>query len=223
MDPEKTDKTPPLLMLWRRSTQPRRMPAPGQQQPASGVAQRRAAYEQILRRYQVDLLRIARRYCRGNEDQAQDLVQEALVRGYRAYIDGRFTDGTNARAWLVRILTNVFLTSLRRTTNRDVCVDEDALAALGEAGHGSPHARDGYRPDTALMDATLDEPLERALGTLSDDLRAAVVLVDVEALEYAEAAEAMGVPIGTVRSRLYRARAQLHALLYSYARERRRA
>ena len=67
-----------------------------------------------------------------------------------------------------------------------------------------------------------EEPVKQALAALPEEQRACVVLVDVEGLEYAEAATALGVPIGTVRSRLARARLHLHALLYGYARERRR-
>jgi RNA polymerase sigma-70 factor (ECF subfamily) len=72
------------------------------------------------------------------------------------------------------------------------------------------------------MAATLDEPLERALAALPHEQRACVLLVDVEGWEYAEAAAALDIPIGTVRSRLARARRQLHALLFDYAQARRR-
>src|SRR4051794_33966023 len=78
------------------------------------LAERRQRFGDIARQYQSTLLRIARNYCQGNDALAQDLVQDALVNGYRAYIDGGFKDGTNAKAWLVRILTNLFLNDYRR-------------------------------------------------------------------------------------------------------------
>ena len=76
-------------------------------------------------------------------------------------------------------------------------------------------------PDSELMSHALDEALEKALQLLPPEMRACVVLVDVEGMEYSDAAEALGIPIGTVRSRLSRARFQLHAILFNYAQSRR--
>src|SRR5438552_19065289 len=73
------------------------------------LAEKRGCFESIARQHQSTLLRISLSYCKGNDALAQDLVQDALVNGYRAYLDGGFQDGTNAKAWLVRILTNLFL------------------------------------------------------------------------------------------------------------------
>ena len=72
------------------------------------------------------------------------------------------------------------------------------------------------------MASALEEPIETALASLSMEMRMCVTMVDVEGMEYSEAAAALDVPIGTVRSRLARARIQLHSLLYSYAKERRK-
>jgi RNA polymerase sigma-70 factor, ECF subfamily len=185
------------------------------------ATERRAAYDGIIRAHQADLVRAARRFCGGKEDQAQDLVQEAFVRGYKAFMDGRFQPGTNAKAWLLRILTNIFINDYRRAKRWDAQVDISTLTSDGESGPPELHADPAERPEVAVMDCTLDERLEQALSALSPDLRACVILVDVEGLEYAEAAEALGIPIGTVRSRLSRARFQLHAKLYDYAQSRR--
>lgn len=180
-------------------------------------ALRRAAFEDEARRNEGALLRAARRLTSGDEDRAQDLVQEALVKGYEAYVAGRFAGSDGARAWLLRIMTNGFINEYRReakwASDRDLDDPGVECALVG---------RQSDRPDAALLAATLDEPLERALASLSPEARACVVLVDIEGLEYSEAAQALSLPIGTVRSRLSRARLRLHAQLYDYARERRR-
>jgi len=187
------------------------------------AAQRRAAYAKIIAQQEATLLRAALRMCGGDGNRAQDLVQDALVRGYEAYVAGRFAEGTNARAWLLSILTHGFINDYNRRKKWQASVDIDTLTAQGEAGPESLRAAGADQPDRVLMAATLDEPLERALASLSEEMRACVVLVDVEGMEYAEAATALQIPIGTVRSRLARARLQLHALLLDYARDRRRA
>ena len=184
---------------------------------------RRAAYEKIIQQVEGDLLRTARRLCGGQDDRAQDLAQDAIIKGYQAFIEGRFQEGTNARAWLLRILTNGFITEYNRQRKWDAGVDVDTLTAGGEVGPEVFHAHPADRPDTALLSKTLEEPVEKALSALSPELRTCIVLVDIEGAEYAEAARALSIPIGTVRSRISRARMQLHALLFNYAHERRRA
>jgi RNA polymerase sigma-70 factor (ECF subfamily) len=192
------------------------------EQTVLDVARRRAAYAALIREYEGCLLRTACRFYNGNEHDAQDCVQEALVRGYQAYVEGRFQEGTNARAWLLRILTNVFLNDHRQRRRWNTAVDAQELAEADASCVAAGQTHPVERPETALLAATLDEPLERALAALSAELRLSVILVDIEGLEYAEAAAMLNIPIGTVRSRLSRARLQLHSLLYSYAQERRR-
>ena len=176
-----------------------------------------------MREVEADLMRAAKRLCGRQEDRAQDLAQEAIIKGYQAFIEGRFIPGTNARAWLLRILTNTFITEYNHRQKWDAGVDVETLTAGGETGPESLQAHAADQPETALLNSTLDEPLERALAALSPELRACVLLVDIEGAEYAEAAQIFNIPIGTVRSRLSRARMQLHDLLYHYAQERRRA
>jgi len=184
-------------------------------------AEMRRQFMAIADRYMADLLRAARRLCGGNDDMAHDLVQETLLKGYAAFIDGKFQEGGNMRAWLHRILTNHFINDYRRRTKWDAGVTVDTLTAGGEVGPASTRAAGGDVPDTALLARTFDEPLERALQTLSEALRTAVLLVDVEEYSYEEAARAMAVPVGTIRSRVARARYQLQELLHAYGRERR--
>ncbi len=149
-------------------------------------------------------------------------MQDALIQGYEAFLDGRFTQGTNTKAWLLRILTNRFINSYRRDQRWNSGVDVDSLFAPGVSVPESLIGAIQDRPDTAIILKTLDEPLEKALASLSEDMRLCVILVDIEGTEYALAAEMLGIPVGTVRSRLSRARAALHTLLYDYALQRRR-
>lgn len=104
---------------------------------------------------------------------------------------------------------------------RQNCVDIESVTSAGEAGPVETHASAADTPGVALLAETLDEELETALRRLSEGLRRCVVLVDIEGREYAEAAQLLGIPVGTVRSRLSRARVQLFGLLHGYARERR--
>ena len=167
------------------------------------------------------LMRAALRLCRGGHDCAQELVQDALVRAYEAFRRGLYREGYSAQAWLIRILTNAFLNEYRRKARWDAGVDVDTLTSHGEAGPTVTHAASGDQPERALMGAIFDEPLERALSKLPDALRRTVLLVDADGLSYEEAAEKLNVPVGTVRSRLSRARFQLQTQLRDYAVERR--
>jgi len=196
---------------------------PGRAEAQGGrvTADKRKAYAEIALRYQSDLLQTARRLCQGNEDRAQDHVQDALIRGYEAFLDGRFLPGSNARAWLIRILTNSFINAYRRSKRWDAAIDVDTLTSGGEAGPSSTHVPAGEIPGHALVEGQLDETLEVALNSLSNGLRLCVILVDIEGLDYAEAAAALDIPVGTVRSRLSRARIQLHETLKEFAKDRR--
>lgn len=145
-------------------------------------------------------LRLAR-----NPDDAGDLVQETYLRALRKF--GGFAPGTNAKAWLFRILYNIFANDHRRRRRRpSVAMDEveaqfERLAVESWRRSGSQRAVE----DRAA--------LEGALSRLPEEFRATVLLVDVEGLTYDEAAAALGCPVGTVRSRLSRARRTLLAIL----------
>lgn len=158
--------------------------------------------ERLFERYVLPevevLLRVARTLTRHEAD-AEDLVQDTLVRAYRA-ID-RF-DGSHPRAWLMTILRNTHINRHRRQRPE-----------LLREGAGGGH--DVAAPDRtdAFVDASLEATIERALNGLDEPFRTAVQLVDVEGLSYAEAAEALGVPAGTVMSRLHRARRKIREQL----------
>jgi RNA polymerase sigma-70 factor (ECF subfamily) len=176
------------------------------------AAEKRIRFGDIARLHQSALLRIAQNFAKGNDALAQDLVQDTLVNGYKAYLDGAFQEGTNAKAWLARILTNLFLNDYRRRKRWDANTDLEDGADVP-----APVAAE---PDRQLLEEILDGPIEVALAKLPDHQRMCVVLVDIEGLDYAEAASALGCPVGTVRSRLARGRTALYNELVDYGRQR---
>ena len=181
---------------------------------------RRRAYAELLAAQETYLFRAALRLCRGRRENAQDLTQETLIRGYEAFIEGRFAEGSNARAWFMRILTNLYLNETRRD-KWNAEIDIEKLLTEQTASRENLQAAAADRPDAALLGRALDEPLEKALHALTEELRLCATLVDMEEFTYAEAAAILNIPVGTVRSRLWRARHLLHELLRDYAQERR--
>src|SRR5215470_16279237 len=150
-----------------------------------------------------------------NERDAEDLVQDTILRAYR-YFD-KFEQGTNAKAWLFRILTNTFINSYH-ARKRDL---EVALAAAEEAEttdivhhEAQLSARD---PEGAVASRLLSDDVVRALESLPAEFRLVVLLCDVEEFSYKEIAEIMDCPVGTVMSRLFRARRLLQRALHDYA------
>jgi RNA polymerase sigma-70 factor (ECF subfamily) len=143
------------------------------------------------------LLRVARSLTRHDAD-AEDLVQDTLVRAYRA-ID-RF-DGAHPRAWLLTILRNTHINRNRRRRPELLRDPDEATGELRRVASAD-------RTDAAVEDSFSAE-VERALVTLDEPFLTVVQLVDIDGLSYAEAAEALGVPVGTVMSRLHRARKRI--------------
>ncbi|WP_230461656.1 sigma-70 family RNA polymerase sigma factor [Burkholderia ubonensis] len=152
------------------------------------------------------------RWLARNDQDAQDIVQEAYVRAFR-FID-RF-DGDDARAWLLSIVRNVFFTwyrQNRRRTAESLSLDDDgATPELSDEGCLSP--------ETLLMRAQDRRQVVKALESLSVEHREVVVLREIEGFSYKEIASIVGVPIGTVMSRLGRGRRQLAAILVNMGQE----
>lgn len=149
------------------------------------------------------MFRLARFLMRGNRADAEDLVQDAVLRAFRAF--PRFQPGTNLRAWLFRILRNAYVDLLRKRGHRPEAVDLDALGPEHDPGVEEFQAR------AAREGAEVD--LEAALAGLPAELRMVLLLVDGEGMRYDEAAEVMECPVGTVRSRLHRGRRLLRQQL----------
>jgi len=159
-----------------------------------------------------DVLHNLARYLTGNDSDADDLVQETYARALHAA--GQFTPGTNLKAWLFRILRNLFISRYRRERNNPVVAGFDTTEpAAGVA------AEDHWFMDDAELDRlrrVVATEIEAALMTLSEDART-VILLDLEGLTEGEVAEVIGCPVGTVKSRLARARAALRLRLKDYA------
>jgi RNA polymerase sigma-70 factor (ECF subfamily) len=158
------------------------------------------------------LYRTARGLTRSPED-ASDAVQETLLRAYRTF--DRFEPGTNVRAWLFTILYSILTNAWRRRQR----TPEEVPLAVVEERFASALSSSGLDAEESLV-RTLGASVEidSALEKLPEEYRAAVLLVDVEELSYEEAAAALGCPVGTVRSRLHRARKLLFAALRGHAR-----
>jgi len=139
--------------------------------------------------------------------EAEDLVQETLVKALRAF--DSFTPGTNFKAWIFRILRNTFLTSRTAIANVRTVFLEDHAPGLETADPA-------ITPETALIRGDDRAALERALEQLAPHLRDVILLCDLEELKYREIAAILDVPIGTVMSRLARARQSLRQILASH-------
>lgn len=154
-----------------------------------------AAYEQLVIREFPHLIRLARRLSWPDSDLASDLVQGAVVKGLRALRESKLVIGPNSRAWLRQAVTLEFL--LHRRSQKPVT----PLDAGTEERLSAP-------PSQPFGNEISDEIL-RAVQDLPEDQRDLVVLVDLEGMEYLEASQVLGIPVGTVRSRLSRARWKL--------------
>jgi RNA polymerase sigma-70 factor, ECF subfamily len=141
-----------------------------------------------------------------NPADAEDLVQDTYLKAFRSA--GQFQAGTNLKAWLFTILHNTFLNRRRRAVKEPVGVDAEVIERAAEAaGAGGP------TPEQLLLRKTLDADLESALAALPEAFRQAVWLRDVEEFSYAEIATMLGIPIGTVMSRISRGRRMLYERL----------
>ncbi len=147
---------------------------------------------------------------------ASDLVQETYLKAFR--FRSSFQSGTNMKAWLFQILKNSFINTYRRKKRSPVTASYENVADF----YGLVKS-DGINLDTLskqLFEHAFDDEITRALDSLSEDFRMVLVLSDIEDFTYEEISEVLEVPIGTVRSRLHRARRSLRSILYSYAKER---
>ena len=170
---------------------------------------RREEFERLIELHSLKLYNTARRIA-GNDADAEDLTQETLIKAYVVF--DSFRPGSNFSAWLISILTNNYrMLYRRRKLVSFASWDEmsDYLLEDSESFHNGKR----YEPEPVLLQNCYTEELEKALNSLSETLRLTLLLADVEQLSYEETAAALNIPIGTVRSRLSRARAQLRECL----------
>jgi RNA polymerase sigma-70 factor (ECF subfamily) len=150
-----------------------------------------------------------------NERDAEDLVQEALLRAFRFF--DSFEPGTNCKAWLFRILSNHFNTRYRENEREHDILDE-AESSTANLEQFVPRAGEtAAEVEQAFLGRMVSEDVERALSHVPQEFRMAVILSDLEDFSYKEIAEIMDCPAGTVMSRLYRGRRILQRHLYDYA------
>jgi RNA polymerase sigma factor (sigma-70 family) len=159
-------------------------------------------WEEIVREHSARVYRLAYRLT-GNKQDAEDLTQETFIRVFRSL--SSYTPGT-FEGWLHRITTNLFLDGARRKKRI-------RMEAMGDDDGHVADTGDFGRPERGFEHANLDEDVQKALDALRPEYRAAVVLCDIEGLSYEEIAVTLGVKLGTVRSRIHRARAQLRDAL----------
>jgi RNA polymerase sigma-70 factor (ECF subfamily) len=175
-----------------------------------GDALQRARFEEEALRHLDALYSFAFRLARARDD-AEDLVSDTVLRAFERREQYRL--GTNIRAWLFTILYHVFVSRKRRNDAREVPEgDGECGWSVGDVvGEGDPESR--------FYDSFLDATIVRAIDELPGEYRAAVVMSDIQELRYAEIAEALGIPEGTVKSRLFRGRRLLQHRLREYAEE----
>lgn len=155
-----------------------------------------------------------------NSASADDLVQETFLKAWRFW--DKFTPGTSCRAWLFRIMTNTFINEYRRWSREPFKVDFDEVEERSEDKivAGTPLTAGLAEVEPSALDQLFSDEVKAAIESLPPYFRIVALLSDVEGFSYQEIADIIDVPIGTVRSRLSRARGMLQEKLVAYARAR---
>jgi RNA polymerase sigma-70 factor, ECF subfamily len=173
-----------------------------------------ARFERDTRPLLPVLMRGARRLTRNQAD-AEDLLQDALMHAFMGF--RRFEQGTNLNAWLFRIMHNRWISGYRMKQRRPAEYAVESIADLDVPVNALRSARSA---ESTAMDSFPDAEIKAALDQLPEGFRVALYYADVQGLTYAETAQVMGTPVGTVMSRVFRARTQLRQKLAGVARER---
>lgn len=191
-------------------------PARAALSPAA-VKERRRRFEEAMLPHLDALYRSAYAMTRSASD-ADDLVQDTFLRAFQFF--DQFQGGTNARAWLFRILTNLFINSYRKRTREPDRVSYDEMEDFylyNRLGSGDVRQNSGTEsPEQAIIQKIQIEAIRDAIGNLPDEYRDTVMLADLNDFSYQEISEILNVPIGTVRSRLSRGRRLVQKALWAY-------
>ena len=150
-----------------------------------------------------------------DEDDAKDLVQDTYLKAFR-FINS-FERGTNAKAWLFRILKNSFINEFRKKSKQPAKVDYNEVESYYNSDDAGESITTDLRVET--VQHMIGDEITGALNALPVDFRTVIILSDLEGFTYEEMAKILDIPIGTVRSRLHRARNMLREKLLSYAKE----
>ena len=166
--------------------------------------------------YYSQLYKTALRMTRSVAD-TEDLIQETYLKAYR-YYDG-FEEGTNLKAWLFRIMKNNFINSYRKRKTQPQQLELDELRDSGnELSEAELRLSEAGSAADGLVD-DIDADIARAINSLPHDYKMALLLVDIQGHTYQEVAETLAVPVGTVMSRLYRARTKIERALLTFGKE----
>jgi RNA polymerase sigma-70 factor (ECF subfamily) len=152
----------------------------------------------------------------GNETDADDLVQETFLKAFRFF--DKFEKGTNCKAWLFRILKNSFINEYRKEIKSPNKVDYEDVQNFYENIKSEEVETQHIEYDA--FNTLMDDEITKAISQLPEDFRTVIILSDIEGFTYEEIADFVDVPVGTVRSRLHRARKMLYSTLYDYAEDR---
>ncbi len=162
---------------------------------------------------QIDALYTFAYHLTYNEDDANDLVQDTYLKAYR-FIDN-YIEGTNAKAWLFKILKNAFINQYRKRTKQPTRVDYEEVINFHEEEDSNYSSYMDMREE--MFQAMMGDEVTNAINALPVDFRVVILLCDIEGFTYEEIAKIVDIPIGTVRSRLHRARIMLKVELRNYA------
>jgi RNA polymerase sigma-70 factor (ECF subfamily) len=185
----------------------------GHERPASGIEQsdlelvrrvqrgERGAFDLLVLRYQHRVVKLVARLLR-DPAEAEDVAQEAFVKAYRAI--GSFRGDSAFYTWLYRIAVNTARNTMASRQRRPL--DYEADLSESEQSAVDSRMRHGDTPEAAVLSDEIHDTVNRAVEELPEDLRTAIILREIEGLSYEEIAAAMDCPVGTVRSRIFRAR-----------------
>jgi len=176
---------------------------------------KQALFEQEALPHMNALYSFAVRLCRDRDD-ASDLLQETFLKGYRFF--DKFEPGTNCKAWLFRILKNTYINQYRKDKKEPDTVEYDTIEEFYDLIRSE--SSESTDLQKRIFDNLLDDEISIALDSLPESFRTAIILCDLEGMTYEEISEILECPIGTVRSRLHRARNILASKLIKYAKNR---
>ena len=173
-------------------------------------------YDQIFEEEflpQIDALYTFAYHLTYNEEDANDLVQDTYLKAYR-FID-KYLAGTNAKAWLFKILKNAFINQYRRKSKQPTITDFEEIISYHDEEDSSYSGFSDLREE--MFQHMMGDEVTNAINSLPVDFRLVILLSDIEGFTYEEISKIIDIPIGTVRSRLHRARNMLKEKLYTYA------